>query len=94
MGWREGETKTCVTQVRVRSGGVKDHRMCGHVSRGNRETSERRLPVIEHGTAIEGKANCRNPSVRAPEESDGVIVPEKSANKQGNGVTSRHYTYD
>lgn len=37
--------------------------------------------MIEHGTATEGKANRRNPSVRAPEESDGVIVPGKSANK-------------
>ena len=37
--------------------------------------------MIEHGTAAGGKANRRNPSVRAPEESDGVIVPEKWANK-------------
>lgn len=28
-----------------------------------------------------GKANRRNPSVRTPEESDGNIVPKKSANK-------------
>ncbi|HBA84383.1 MAG TPA: hypothetical protein DCZ95_09850 [Verrucomicrobia bacterium] len=36
--------------------------------------------VIEHGTTTGGKANRRNPSDRAPEESDGVVVPEKLAN--------------
>ena len=81
MGWREGETGACVTQVRSRSGGVRDHRMYGHVSRGNRETSERRLPVNEHGTTTVRKANRRNLTDRAPEESDGVIVPEKLANR-------------
>ena len=32
-------------------------------------------------TEAAGKANRRNPAARAPEESDGDIVPGKSANK-------------
>ena len=40
--------------------------------------------VIEvPATAITGKANRRNPVVSSVEESDGVIVPEKLANKGG-----------
>jgi len=65
VDWREGHTDGDDTRVAVRSGGVKDQRMRGHVSHGSRETSERRQPVIEHGTAAGGKAKRRNPSVRA-----------------------------
>ena len=81
VDWREGHTDRGDKRVAVCSGGVKDQRMCGHVSHGNRETSERRRPVIEHGRAAGGKVNRRNPSARASEESDGVVVPENPANK-------------
>ena len=80
VDWREGHTKARVKRVRLCSGGVRDHRMCGHVSRGNRETSERRWHVVKHAVTPGGKASRRNPSDRAPEESDGVIVPGKLAN--------------
>ena len=55
--------------------------MCGHVSHGNRDTSERSLYMRHKCAETKGKANRRNPSVRTPEESDGNIVPKKSANK-------------
>lgn len=81
VDWREGHTDGDDTRVAVCSGGVRDQRMRGHVSHGSRETSERRQPVIEYGSAAGGKADRRNPSARAPEESDGVIVPQNLANK-------------
>jgi len=56
--------------------------MGGRVSHGNRETSERCLQMSLTSCAeTAGKANRRNPAGRAPEESDGNIVPKKSANK-------------
>jgi RNA-directed DNA polymerase len=56
--------------------------MCGHFLRGNRETSERCLE-LNHDSDPEagGKVNNRPPLAGASEESDGNIVPEKSANK-------------
>jgi group II intron reverse transcriptase/maturase len=56
--------------------------MCGHSSHGNRETSGRNLRGSEAADAeAPGKAESRNPGVHPPEESDGNMVPEKSANK-------------
>lgn len=56
--------------------------MCGHSSHGNRETSERNLRGSEATMAeATGKVSSRNPGVHSPEESDGNMVPEKSANK-------------
>jgi hypothetical protein len=56
--------------------------MGGHVSHGNRETSERCLQMsLTSYAEPAGKANRRNLAGRAPEESDGDVVPGKSANK-------------
>jgi RNA-directed DNA polymerase len=56
--------------------------MCGHSPYRNRETSGRSLNGRERaGTETTGKAQSRTPGVGSPEESDGNIVPEKSANK-------------
>ena len=81
VGWREGNTFGGVMRVVECSGGVPDQRMCGHVSHGNRETPERRFDMSDHRQTAGGKAHRRNPSARAPGESDGNIVPKKSANK-------------
>lgn len=80
MDWNEGNTECIVKRDAFRSGGVKEPGMRGHSSHENRETSERCLPVNKKRTECKGKANRHTPLDRAPEESDGVIVPEKLAN--------------
>ena len=81
MGWREGNTDAHVMQVRVRSGGVRDQRMCGRSPHGNRETPER-CPRMKHTcTEAKGKANRQTPGAGTPGESDGNVVPKKWANK-------------
>ena len=64
-------------------GGVRELGMRGHTPHENREASGRSL----HGgeatmTEAAGKLRSHNPVARSPEESDGNIVPEKSANKE------------
>ena len=66
-------------------GGVVEPGMCGHSLRGNRDTSRRSLDGTEASIPeATGKVNSHTPVVSSPEESDGVIVPEKWAN---NGTT-------
>ena len=48
---------------------------------GNRETSA--VPVGESPAGRSVKANCRTADTHAAEESDGLIVPAKRANKTG-----------
>lgn len=81
MGWREGNTFDSVMRVVGRSGGVKDQRMCGRVPNGNRDTSERCPRMRRKCAEVKGKANRCNPGAGTSEESDGNIVPKKSANK-------------
>ena len=81
MAWSEGNTGRCVMRAAFCSGGVREPCMRGHFLRGNRETSGRSLRGVKATVAeIAGKVNSRNPVIGSPEESDGVIVPEKSAN--------------
>ena len=81
----EGEGDAdCRDKMRVagRSGGVREPGMCGHSVRENRDASGRSLPGFETAmTEAMGKVNNRIPMAGSPEESDGNIVPEKSANK-------------
>ena len=82
MTWREGNTGRSEKRVASCSGGVREPGMCGHSSHGNRETSGRRLHGSEAAmTEATGKGSSRTPVAGSPEESDGNIVPEKSANK-------------
>lgn len=82
MAWREGDIGRSDMRVASCSGGVKEPGMCGHSSRENRETSGRSLYGGEAAmTEATGKANSRKPVAGSSEESDGNIVPEKSANK-------------
>ena len=81
MLWREGNTGGNVMRAAFCSGGVREPGMCGHFLRGNRETSGRSLRGVKATVAeITGKVSSRNPVIGSPEESDGVVVPEKSAN--------------
>ena len=69
-------------RVPDRPGGVREPGMCGRSPRENRETSGRSLRGGKAAmTGGAGKVNSRNPVSNSPEESDGNIVPEKSANK-------------
>lgn len=82
--WVESEGNTGRDGMRVTacSGGVRESGMCGHSPHENRETSGRSLHGSEAAMSeATGKVNSRAPVVGSPEESDGVIVPEKSANK-------------
>ena len=82
VAWREGNTGHRDKRAESRSGGVEEPGMCGHFPHENRETSGRSLHGREAAmTEATGKVNSRTPVVGSPEESDGVIVPEKSANK-------------
>ena len=82
VAWREGNMGRSDKRGASCSGGVEEPGMCGHSPRGNRETSGRRLHGGEAAmTEATGKANSRKPVASSPEESDGNIVPEKSANK-------------
>ncbi len=77
------ESKTGHRDKRVVScsGGVLEPSMCGHSSRENRETSERNLRGTEAATSEAiGKVSNHKPVVNSSEESDGNIVPGKSAN--------------
>ena len=81
MDWCEGKTGHRDKRVVSCSGGVREPGMCGHSSRENRETSGRNLRGTEAATAeATGKVSSRTPVVVSPEESDGNIVPGKSAN--------------
>ena len=55
-------------------------RMCGNSMHGNRETLETPAP---QGAGRSGKALCRTLDMHVSRESDGLIVPEKQANKAG-----------
>ena len=55
-------------------------RMRGNSMHGNRETLETPAP---QGAGRSGKALCRTPDMHVFRESDGLIVPEKRANKAG-----------
>jgi hypothetical protein len=80
--WREGDMGRSDKRGASCSGGVEEPGMCGHSPHGNRETSGRSLHGGEAAmTEATGKANSRKPVASSPEESDGNIVPEKSANK-------------
>ena len=80
--WREGNTGRSAKRGASCSGGVEEPGMCGHSSHENRETSGRSLRSGGAATAeATGKASSRKPVVGSPEESDGNIVPGKSANK-------------
>ena len=81
MGWREGNMFGGVMRVVERSGGVlgPTHvRTCF-----TRESGDpgKAVGMRDHVRTAGGKAHRRNPSARATGESDGNIVPEKSANK-------------
>ena len=56
-------------------------RMDRHSPRGNRETPETPLPVGGRGRL--GKVLDQTPNMHVSGESDGLIVPEKQANKVG-----------
>ncbi len=82
MGWCEGNTGRDGMRAACCSGGVREPGMCGHSPRENRETSEGSLHGGEAAMAeTAGKVSSRNPVDSTPEESDGNILPEKSANK-------------
>ncbi len=82
MGWSEGNTGCSGKRAAPCFGGVREPGMCGHSPHENRETSGRSLHGSETAmTEATGKVSSRKPVVGSPEESDGVIVPEKSANK-------------
>ena len=86
MVWREGNTGHRDKRVVSCSGGVEEPGMCGHSLHGNRDTSGRSLSGAEAAmTEATGKVSSHNPAAGSPEESDGNVVPEKSANK---GVTT------
>ncbi len=81
MVWREGKTGRRDMRVMSCSGGVRELGMCGHSSRGNRDTSGRNLRGIEVATSeATGKVSNHKPVVNSPEESGGNIVPGKSTN--------------
>ena len=82
MVWREGNMGRSAKRVASCSGGVEEPGMCGHSAHENRETSGRSLHGGEAAmTEATEKASSRKPVASSPEESDGNIVPEKSANK-------------
>ena len=82
MVWREGSMGRSDKRGASCSGGVEEPGMCGHSPHENRETSGRSLYGGEAAmTEATGKVNSRKPVAGSSEESDGNIVPEKSANK-------------
>ncbi len=82
MVWREGNMGRSEMRVALCSGGVREPGMCGHSPHENREPSGRSLQGTEAAmTEATGKVNSRTPVASSPEEPDGDIVPEKSANK-------------
>jgi hypothetical protein len=80
--WREGNRGCSAKRVACCSGGVEEPGLCGHSAHENRETSGRSLQGEEAArTEATGKASSRKPVASSPEESDGNLVPKKSANK-------------
>ena len=58
--------------------------MCGNSMRENRETSQ--TPTLDGRVGRSKKARSRNFDMHVCEESDGLVVPTKRANKVGAGA--------
>jgi hypothetical protein len=76
----EGERASRTSSRAARHlGGVRELGMCGHSLRGNRDTSNE--VCVETWQTLQGRLIAVRLWIGSDEESDGNIVPRKSANK-------------